>query len=94
MRCCSFKYCVEYAAKARPQGHTIVFGFSWTLRIPKPTCQTLRQSIPLLDRSSDPVEDNWRNQIARFDHGERYADVTTAIAAKTDLKPASRPEKE
>lgn len=30
-----FKYYDEYAAKARPQGRTIVFGFSWTLRIPK-----------------------------------------------------------
>jgi hypothetical protein len=31
-----FKYYDEYAAKARPQGRTIVFGGSWTLRIPKP----------------------------------------------------------
>lgn len=31
-----FKYYDEYSAKARPQGRTIVFGFSWTLRIPKP----------------------------------------------------------
>jgi hypothetical protein len=31
-----FKYYDEYLAKARPQGRTIVFGFSWTLRIPKP----------------------------------------------------------
>jgi hypothetical protein len=31
-----FKYYDEYAAKARPQGRTIVFGFSYTLRIPKP----------------------------------------------------------
>jgi hypothetical protein len=30
-----FKYYDEYLAKARPQGRTIVFGFSWTLRIPK-----------------------------------------------------------
>jgi hypothetical protein len=30
-----FKYYDEYAAKARPQGCTIVFGFSWTLKIPK-----------------------------------------------------------
>jgi hypothetical protein len=30
-----FKFYDEYSAKARPQGHTIVFGFSWTLRIPK-----------------------------------------------------------
>jgi hypothetical protein len=30
-----FKYYDEYAAKARPQGRTIVFGFSWTLKIPK-----------------------------------------------------------
>ncbi len=30
-----FKYYDEYAAKARPEGRTIVFGFSWTLRIPK-----------------------------------------------------------
>jgi hypothetical protein len=31
-----FKYYDEYSAKARPQGRTIVFGFSWTLQIPKP----------------------------------------------------------
>jgi len=31
-----FKYYDEYRAKARPQGRTIVFGLSWTLRIPKP----------------------------------------------------------
>ena len=31
-----FKYIDEYHALARPQGRTIVFGFSWTLRIPKP----------------------------------------------------------
>jgi hypothetical protein len=31
-----FKYYDEYRAKARVQGRTIVFGFSWTLRIPKP----------------------------------------------------------
>jgi hypothetical protein len=31
-----FKYYDEYHAIARPQGRTIVFGFSWTLRIPKP----------------------------------------------------------
>ena len=31
-----FKYYDEYSAKARPQGRTIVFGGSWTLRIPKP----------------------------------------------------------
>jgi hypothetical protein len=31
-----FKYYDEYSAKARPQGRTIVFGVSWTLRIPKP----------------------------------------------------------
>jgi len=31
-----FKYFDEYRAKARPQGRTIAFGFSWTLRIPKP----------------------------------------------------------
>jgi len=30
-----FKYYDEYSAKARPQGRTIVFGGSWTLRIPK-----------------------------------------------------------
>src|SRR5277367_2089521 len=30
-----FKYYDEYSAKARPQGRTIVFGFSWTLGIPK-----------------------------------------------------------
>jgi len=32
-----FKYYDEYSAKARPEGHTIVFGFSWTWRIPKKT---------------------------------------------------------
>jgi hypothetical protein len=31
-----FKYYDEYHALARPQGRTIDFGFSWTLRIPKP----------------------------------------------------------
>ena len=31
-----FKYYDEYSAKARPKGRTIVFGFSWTLRVPKP----------------------------------------------------------
>jgi len=31
-----FKYEGEYRALARPQGRTIVFGFSWTFRIPKP----------------------------------------------------------
>jgi hypothetical protein len=31
-----FKYYDEYHALARPQGRTIVFGFSWSLRIPKP----------------------------------------------------------
>jgi len=30
-----FKYYDEYHALARPQGRTIVFGFSWTLRIPR-----------------------------------------------------------
>ena len=32
-----FKYYDEYRALARPEGRTIDFGFSWTLRIPKPT---------------------------------------------------------
>jgi hypothetical protein len=32
-----FKYYDEYSAKARPKGRTIVFGGSWTLRIPKPS---------------------------------------------------------
>ena len=31
-----FKGIDEYRALARVQGHTIVFGGSWTLRIPKP----------------------------------------------------------
>jgi hypothetical protein len=31
-----FKYENEYLAKARPEGRTIVFGFVWTLRDPKP----------------------------------------------------------
>jgi hypothetical protein len=31
-----FKYEDEYLAKARPEGRTFVFGFSWTLRDPKP----------------------------------------------------------
>lgn len=30
-----FKYYDEYRALARPQGRTFVFGFSWTLKIPK-----------------------------------------------------------
>lgn len=30
-----FKYYGEYDARAHPQGHTIVFGGSWTLKIPK-----------------------------------------------------------
>jgi hypothetical protein len=30
-----FKYYDEYSAKARVKGRTIVFGFSWRLRIPK-----------------------------------------------------------
>jgi len=34
-----FKYEPEYLAKARPQGRTIVFGGSWTLRDPKPKAQ-------------------------------------------------------
>ena len=32
-----FKYYDEFTAKASPQGRTFVFGFAWTLRIPKPT---------------------------------------------------------
>jgi hypothetical protein len=31
-----FKYYDEYIAKARPEGRSIVFGGSWTFRIPKP----------------------------------------------------------
>jgi hypothetical protein len=31
-----FKYYDEYRALSRPKGRTIVFGFSWTLKIPKP----------------------------------------------------------
>ena len=31
-----FKYYGEYRALASPEGRTIVFGFAWTLRIPKP----------------------------------------------------------
>jgi hypothetical protein len=31
-----FKFEDEYSAKARPEGREFVFGFSWTLRIPKP----------------------------------------------------------
>lgn len=34
-----FKYYNEYSAKARPEGRTIVFGGSWTLRIPKPVAK-------------------------------------------------------
>jgi hypothetical protein len=34
-----FKYYDEYLAKARPEGRTILFGGSWTLRIPKPAPQ-------------------------------------------------------
>jgi hypothetical protein len=32
-----FKYLDEYRAISRPEGRTIAFGGSWTLRIPKPT---------------------------------------------------------
>jgi hypothetical protein len=32
-----FKYEPEYSAKAHAQGRTIVFGGSWTLRIPRAT---------------------------------------------------------
>ena len=31
-----FKYYGEYSALARPEGRTIVFGFAWTWRMPKP----------------------------------------------------------
>jgi hypothetical protein len=31
-----FKFEDEYRTLARPEGRTIVFGFAWTLRIPKP----------------------------------------------------------
>jgi hypothetical protein len=31
-----FKYYDEYSAEARVQGRTIVFGGSWTWKIPKP----------------------------------------------------------
>jgi hypothetical protein len=34
-----FKYYNEYRALSRPEGRTIDFGFSWTLRIPKPVPQ-------------------------------------------------------
>jgi hypothetical protein len=34
-----FKYYDEYRALARPEGRTFVFGFSWTLRIPKPAAK-------------------------------------------------------
>jgi hypothetical protein len=34
-----FKFEDEYKALARPQGRSIVFGFVWTLRIPKPQPQ-------------------------------------------------------
>jgi hypothetical protein len=37
-----FKYLDEYRALARPQGRTIVFGFSWTWRMPKPQAQTAK----------------------------------------------------
>jgi hypothetical protein len=39
-----FKYYDEYRALARPEGRTIDFGFSWTLRIPKlaPQAQTAK----------------------------------------------------
>ncbi len=38
-----FKYYDEYSAKARPEGRTIDFGFSWTLRIPKPPAPATKQ---------------------------------------------------
>jgi hypothetical protein len=41
-----FKYYDEYHALARPQGRTIVFGFSWTLRIPKPSPQQPEPAKP------------------------------------------------
>jgi len=31
-----FKYYDEYSAKARVEGRTIVFGGSWTFKIPRP----------------------------------------------------------
>jgi hypothetical protein len=34
-----FKYYDEYRSLARPEGRTIDFGFSWTLRMPKPAPQ-------------------------------------------------------
>jgi hypothetical protein len=37
-----FKYYDEYSAKARPQGRTFVFGFSYTFRIPKPAPATAK----------------------------------------------------
>ena len=35
----TFKYEPEYRAIARPQGRTIVFGFAWNLRDPKPVAK-------------------------------------------------------
>jgi hypothetical protein len=35
-----FKYYWEYSAAARPMGATLVFGATWTLRIPKPPAST------------------------------------------------------
>lgn len=41
-----FKYYDEYRAKARVEGPTFVFGFSWTLRIPKPQPPPASNSAP------------------------------------------------
>jgi hypothetical protein len=38
-----FKYYDEFRAKAHPEGRTFVFGFSWTLRIPKPEPEPAKQ---------------------------------------------------
>jgi hypothetical protein len=41
-----FKFEDEFSAKARPEGRVIVFGFSWTLRIPKPQPPPAPASAP------------------------------------------------
>lgn len=41
-----FKFEPEYSAKARVEGRTIVFGGSYTFRIPKPKAQGTPQQVP------------------------------------------------
>jgi hypothetical protein len=47
-----FKFYDEYHALARPQGRTIVFGFSYTLRIPKPEAPKRDPAKPKVEKNS------------------------------------------